>query len=312
LPGYPGAGIGAHYGDTSIAEDVTDIIYQITPEDTPFFNSTGDTQSRGVVHEWQVRDISTRNANAHGEGFTYSFTTAMELPSRVTNLTQIMEKDVRVSETEIAVNHYAIGNLFADQMQIRMVEYKTDHERALLQGTLATGSATDAARSFQGFVAAIGSNASTYTNGIGTATMTETLFNDAIQQAWDIGGEPQDCFVGGRAKRFISSFTDNLTRFIPADQQRQVNTISLYESDFFPVRVHLSRDVLNQNILSTYTGHQFIFADLTMIKKAWLRRPSSSRVPKTADSADGVIVCESTLEWGNASAHVVWDRHYGP
>jgi hypothetical protein len=182
----------------------------------------------------------------------------------------------------------------------------------LLQGTLATGSATSAARSFQGFVAAIGSNASTYTNAGGAVTMTETLFNDAIQMAWDIGGEPQDCFVGGSAKRFISSFTDNLTRFIPADQQRQVNTISLYESDFFPVRVHLSRDVYSQRMLATYTAHQFIWADLTMIKKAWLRRPTSMRVPKTADSADGVIVCESTLEWGNAGAHVVWEEFYGP
>lgn len=302
---------GQHYGDTSIAEDVTDIIYQITPEDTPFYNSIGDTQATAITHEWQVRDLSTRNANANYEGFTFTFTTAMTTPTRVTNVTQIMNKDVRVSETEIAVNHYAIGNLFADQMQIRMVEFKTDHEHALLQGTLVTG-LTTAARSFQGFIAAIGSNASSYTNSTGLGTMTETVFNDAIQMAWDLGGEPQDCFVGGKAKRHISSFTANLTRFIPADQQRQVNTISLYESDFFPVRVHLSRDIKAQEIDSTYTGYQFVFADLTMLKKAWLRRPTSMRVPVTADSADGIIKSESTLEWGNASAHVVLDKYYGP
>lgn len=303
MAGFPTSGIGTHFGDTSIVEDVTDIIYQITPEDTPFFTMSGDTVARAVTHEWQKRSLSTRNDNAFGEGFTYTFPTAMNTPNRVTNITQIFNKEIRVSNTEQSVGHYAISDSFADQMQLRLTEMKTDKEHTYIQGTLASGSATNVARRMIGMIQAITSNQTTFTSFGGAQTMNEDRFNDRIQVSWDEGGEPRDVLVGGFQKRNISTFVSNNTKFIEATQQRQVNTISMYDSDFFPVQIHLSRDIPSPTTNAGLSGDGMLFIDKSMARKAWLRRVIAKRVPETADSLDGVTVCETSLEWGNEAAH---------
>lgn len=284
----------------SIAEDVTDIIYQITPEDTPFFQMIGDGKATDVVHQWLVRSLTTRQSNKATEGFGYTFPTPNRLPTRKDNLCQILTKEVRVSETHQAVSHYAISDLFADQMEAAMVELKTDIEHALLTATKASG-ATGTAREMGGLLQSIQAfNASlTFTNFTNAVTLTETLFNQMIQRAWEEGGAPKDALMHGRLKRAISTFTDGHTKFIAADEQRSVRTISVYESDFFTVNTHLSRDMPT----TAASGHDLVLVDRTMCKKSWLRPVTARRVPETADSADGVLKTELTLEIGNGLAH---------
>jgi hypothetical protein len=308
MPGNPEAGIGTIYLNTSTpVEDVTDIIYQITPEDTPFFNMTGDTGVRDIFHQWQVRSLTTRQVNAAPEGFSWTFTSPQRLPTRLGNHTQIFEKDARVSNTQQAVEHYAVGDMFADQMQQAMIEFKTDMEHALLQGTLASGN-TNAARYMQGMINHVVSGVTTYSNFSSSASLSETSFNDMIELSWNEGGEPRDVFVHGPAKREISTFTAGHTKFIPSDQQRTVNTQSMYESDFFTVQIHLSRDIPKEGTPAGYSGHGVLFVDRSMARKAWLRQPVAERAPKTADSHDGIITGEVTLEVGNRSAHTYIDR----
>ena len=40
-------------------EDLTDIIYNISPTDTPFMSSIGKEKASGVLHEWQTDDKLT-------------------------------------------------------------------------------------------------------------------------------------------------------------------------------------------------------------------------------------------------------------
>jgi hypothetical protein len=295
-------------------EDVTDIIYQITPEDKPFWMISGEASAHSPMHQWQQRSLTTRQDNANAEGFIYSMTAAMTMPSRIVNFTQIIKKEIRVSNTMQASEYYGISDMFADQMEIRLAEIGTDAEHALLRGSQSS-SDTDASPRMQGLILAITSNQTTYTLQGPTSTLTESAFNDHIQTCWDEGGEPRDVLVGGYLKRRISSFTGGNTKFIPADQQRQVNTISLYESDFFPVQIHLSRDIpkqgdnVNNDAGSLYSGYAILFMDRTMCKKAFLRRFTSHRTPEVADSADGVIKGELTLEWGHPSAHFYSDEY---
>lgn len=300
---FPGGGIGTHYDNApggSIVEDVTDVIFQITPEDTPFFEISGEARGIAITHEWQERSLTTRQDNAKPEGFSYDFTLSQTLPSRVSNIMQIIGKEIRVSASHQAVSHYAITDLFADQMQQRMTELKTDVEHTLIRGTLASGNATDASRRMYGFLQAISNFASTtYTDYTATVTLTETLLNQWIETSWGVGGEPRDAIMHGRLKRNVSSFSAEGTRFVPHDSGRVVNTISFYESDFFPVQLHLSRDMPT----SASSGHDLVLVDRTMLRKAFLRPFVAEMVPKTADSVDGAITTELTLEWGNADAH---------
>jgi hypothetical protein len=302
--GWPNT--GWHYGDTSIAEDVSEVVYQISPEDTPAYNMSGDSKSNAVVHEYQIRSLTLRQRNAAPEGFTFAFTTHQRLPTRRSNVCQIFQKDFSVTRTQQAIAHYAIPDMFADQGKIAFTEMKTDMEHTILQGTLASG-ATDEVRYMEGFIAGI-SNATTVTNFAAALTLSEALFNDAIQRSWEMGGAPKDVLVHGKAKRHISGYVGGGSKYFASDEQRVVNTISMYESDFFDVRIHLSRDVPVQAVVSGYSGSSILFIDRTMFDKAWITKPTVEKAPKTADSLDGVTYGEFTLELGQAAAHAEIQR----
>lgn len=297
---------GQHYADTSVAVDVSDLIYQISPQSTPFMQMAGQGSSSGVLHEWQRRDLVTYQDNAAIEGFIYTFTQQMRLPARLYNVNQILQGQIRVSETQQAINHYAIGDPFADQMSLRLAEHATDIEKALMTSTIATG-LTNAARRMSGIQQAIFSGITTYTTYAG-ATMSETIFNDHVAYLWNLGAEARDCLVGGYHKRKISSFTSSNTHFLKAEERRVIASISIYETDFFPVEIHLSRTVARTPAASNatnQTGHALIFIDRSFLKTAYLRRSSAKRTSEVADSMDGVIKTEATLEYGHPNAHML-------
>lgn len=290
--------VGTHYGDTSIQEDVLQVIFQITPEDTPFFNSIGDSVANSPKHEWQIRDLTTRADNAQVEGDSYTFVEPV-LPTRTENLTQIFAKYPRVSNTSQATSRHAIADLMADQIEQRMVEWKTDVEHALLRGSDASGNASDSARRMNGLINVISTNASTLSGG---TTLSETSLNDLLENIWNSGGKPRDILVNGFLKRRVSSFSESDTKFQQQEARRVVNTISVYESDFSLLNVALSRDVPQGTDVNT-----MLVYDRDMFAKSWLRAPVTKRVADTADSVDAVIIGEVTLEFGNEAAAGKWE-----
>jgi hypothetical protein len=285
--------VGTHYGDTSVKEDVMQVIFQITPEDTPFYNMIGDSTANSPKHEWQIRSLTTRSDNAVVEGASYTFAGPV-LPTRVSNFTQIIQKTARVSGTSQATSRHAISNLVADQIEQRMVEWKTDTEHALLRGSNASGNASDTARRMDGLLNAVSTNATAFASGI---TLGEDELNDLLETVWNAGGKPRDALVHGFLKRRISSFSGNAAKRFDQNDREIVNTIAIYESDFSTVAVQLSRDML-----SGTNANACVVLDRDMFAKSWLRTPSTRRVAETADSIDTVIQGEVTLEYGNEAA----------
>lgn len=290
----------------SIAEDVTDMIYQITPTSKPLYNISEDGRSNGTLHQWQGRRLSTYASNAAEEGFAYSNFSEIIPTARILNICQILTKLIRVSGTNQAIDHYGISDYYRDQMTQRMSEWGTDAEQAIVLGTIATG-ATGTARRMQGICSAVAAHATSYTQDATAGGLTESKFNGQIQRAWDLGAETRDAFVKGNLKRKISSFTSSNTMFQKADERRVINSVGLYESDFFPVEIHLSRNIPGtvSEVANAHTTFPdgILMVDRTALKKAWLRRPAMERIPKTADSNDGVIYGEFTLEWGDPGMH---------
>lgn len=319
---WPSGGVGTGYGNTSRITDVTAFIYQIVPEDKPFFHMTGEDKAYDPVHQWQQRTFTTRSYNALPRGFAFQFTTQNRLPSRNFNYTQIFGEEIRVSDTEKNTSHYAIDDLFSDQMQLALAVMGTNMEHGLLRGSLASGDGTAAVPQMQGIMMAVFSAASTYTTLLG-GQLTEDMFNSAVQTLWEFGSEPRDVLVNGRLKRAISAFTASSTtvastvnqvRYIAADEQRVVRTISEYQTDFWPAYIHLSRDVYGGSAVGTVTAtspvnilsqtlSSALFIDTTMIKKAWLQPVLAERTARVAHSTDGVLSAELTLDWGHPNAH---------
>jgi len=286
-----------HWSGDQIREDVLDIIYQITPEDTPFFNMIGDAQAMNPLHQWTTRDLTTRADNAvqEGEEFSGNFAADLVLPARVSNITQTLRKLPRVPRSRQSSTHVGIQDLMADQIQQRSVEFKTDIEHALLRGSLNSGASADAtARRMDGYFHAVTNNKFDYDSN---ETFTETHFNNLGEHLWNDGGRAQDALVNANMKRSISTFTDSSTKFFMADDRKVVNTISVYESDFHTTSIHLSRDIRT----GVGTFDIFLF-DRSFFAKAWLDTPIIERLPKTGDADTAVVIAELTLEFGNENA----------
>lgn len=297
---------GAHFYDqgTLLKEDVLDILYMITPEETPAFNMVGDGSCMQPIHQWHTRAITTRQDNAAIEGKVYSSFPAAITATRKYNFTQIFDKLIRITRTSQSSNRYGVRDQKADQTDLRFREFKTDIEHAIFQGSLATGNASQNAARFDGFIwAHSASSASSLAsvNDASTATMTEDVFNEFLERLWTTGARPKDIFVNGKMKRRVSTFTASSTKFVDMADTSRRQVVSMYESDFQIVNIHLSRDV-PQALGTAGLCHYVIAVDLDMWKKAWLDRPFTEPLGKTADSYDGVIVGELTLEYGHESA----------
>ncbi len=284
---------GTHFGDVSIAEDVLAIIYQITPEDTPWYNMIGDSVANQPVHQWEERTLTTRQDNAQVEGGTYVFV-APELPTRVSNLTQIIAKFPRVSRTSQASRRHTIPDLVRDVTEQEMVKWKTDAEHALLRGSQASGNASNTARRMDGLLNAITTTTSAIASG---TSLTEEQFNGLMQDVWNQGGKPRDALMQGTIKRRISSFVGNATKFFDQNDDQVRNTISGYWSDFTFVTTHLSRDML-----SGANNNNIVVLDRDQFSKAWLDPVIVKRVADVADSLDHVVIGELCLEFGNEAA----------
>lgn len=81
-------------------EDLSDIIYDISPTETPFLSSIGKTKATSTKHEWQTDALAaavSNNAVIEGDEATMDASTAT---TRVFNYTQISDKTATVSGTQ--------------------------------------------------------------------------------------------------------------------------------------------------------------------------------------------------------------------
>ena len=65
----------ATYTTVGIREDLADIIYNISPTETPFMSGVGKTKATNTLHQWQTDALSAVAANAQAEGATITYPT---------------------------------------------------------------------------------------------------------------------------------------------------------------------------------------------------------------------------------------------
>ncbi|HAI43769.1 MAG TPA: head protein, partial [Maribacter sp.] len=125
------SGTFSTYDAVGIREDLTDIIYNISPTDTPFMSGIAKAKATGVTHEWQLDTLaSAASDNAVIEGDTFSFSQPAAT-TRKSNTSQISTKTVLVSGTLEAVNKAGRNSEIAYQISKRSSELKRDMESSL-------------------------------------------------------------------------------------------------------------------------------------------------------------------------------------
>src|SRR6266571_5210395 len=92
-------GTFATYQQIGIREDLTDMIYRISPTETPFLNGTAREVARNTKHEWEIDKIPAAVAtNQVVEGNNPTNTT-VNPTSRIFNYTEIAEYAFQISGT---------------------------------------------------------------------------------------------------------------------------------------------------------------------------------------------------------------------
>ena len=274
----------------TMVEDVKDLVTNVDFESTPFYSSLADSEATNTLHQWLEDTYAASAHNAAPEGNDMTFTDITP-PSRSTNVVQLFQKDIRVSNTEQRVAHVGVGDPYAYNLKKKMVELARDIEKALVAGTRASGN-SGVARQLNGAIALITTNKTNRNSG---SSLSETEFNDILQGIYDNGTDisVDKAFTGASLKRAISGYTAGSTKFVDADGKKLYNTVSVYESDFGVVSVHLEREV------PTTAGNKgILLVDSSKWKVAYLTNGRPQHIPlATIGSAKrGMLEAELTLE----------------
>lgn len=87
------------YGVNGIREDFSDIIYNISPETTPFIsNMTKRRKATNTIFEWQIDSLAAAASNAQIDGDDLSSFTAITATTKLSNVTMISRKDAIIAD----------------------------------------------------------------------------------------------------------------------------------------------------------------------------------------------------------------------
>jgi hypothetical protein len=188
-----------------IREDLADVIYDISPVETPFLSSVAHTEASNVLHEWQTDALaaaSASNAVIEGDDAT---TDASSPTVRLGNRTQISDKVARVTGTARSVDTAGRADEMDYQMLKRGRELRRDMESALLANQARVTGNDTLARRLAGVPAwiktntDIGGGAAANPTGDGSdartdgtqRAFTEDQLKTVIRKAWDAGGDAE-------------------------------------------------------------------------------------------------------------------------
>jgi hypothetical protein len=265
-------------------EDLSDLITNISPTDTPFVSNIGRTKATAVQHEWMRDSLANAAANANIEGNEVTFSSASS-GTREINMTQILVKSVIVSDTQDVVRKAGKGAELAYQVAKLTKELARDLEYACLQnGALVTGDATTA-RAMRGVSSWVSTNTSDL--GTGTVTVTQGDIMLIMQKCWTSGGKPDMLICGGAQKRTISGMTTGVTKNLDARDKRFVQAIDVFETDFGVLKVMPDHFIATDDIAIIQTD---------LWKLAYLRPLQVKDLAKTGDATKKMLVTEVTLE----------------
>jgi hypothetical protein len=291
---------------TGIREDLTDILTNISPTETPFLSSIGRTNASNVLHEWQtiaLETVASAGGNAIAEGASATPASG-NVATRVQNYTQIFTKTVRVSNTVLNVNTAGRANEWELQMDIKAKSLARDIEAMLMQSSAFSAGdvSADTGRMLEGLGVGCsvgflsGNIESLLTAASDTATrknLSETTFNNMLQTIWTAGGNPDTVHAGGYLRRVISSFSANATRYSSVDFGDTIlnASVSVYQSDFGQVKIVTNRYCT----LAGGHGAPLAAIETQYFKLAELRPLTFSKLAKDGDRELGQFVIEATL-----------------
>ena len=299
------------YDVKGIREDLENVIYDISPEETPFYSSLKKVKASNTYHEWQTDSLRSSAANAHIEGDD-TVGEARTATTRLGNYTQIFKNAVIIPDTDEGLDKAGRAAEMAYQVLKIAKEQKLDIEKALFDNNKYEVGSASAARELAGCGAYVKSNVANIggsgganpTGSVpgntartdGTATVfTQADFDAVMQSIWESGGNPDTVYLSAFQMNKALDFAgyNNQRSHIEANSKTVVNAVDIYVTpwgtvEFTPSRENRGRDVW--------------IMDSDMWAVGVLRPTKNTELAKTGDSTKRQVLTELTLISKNEAA----------
>jgi hypothetical protein len=291
------------YDVRGIREDLSDVIYDISPEETPFYTACAKAKASNTLHEWQTDALRSSGDNAHIEGDD-TIAEARSATVRLNNRTQIFKNSVVIPGTDQGLNKAGRAREMAYQVLKIAKEQKLDIEKAMFANQAKVAGDSSTARRMAGVPSWLttntnfqsgssgadptgdGSNART-DDGTPTA-FSQTKFDSVMQSIWVSGGKPDSVYLSAFQMNLALGFTGNNNQRsnITAEAEKVIKHMAVYVTpwgtvEFKPTRENRARDV-------------FIMQD-DMWAVGVLRATKNEELAKTGDNEKRQVVTELTL-----------------
>jgi len=289
-------------------EDVSDIIYDISPTETPVLSMIPKKKATATKHEWQKDALAAAVADNFVIEGNDAVTDASAASTRLDNQCGISDKVCVVTGTQESVNSAGRRSEMGYQMEKRMKELKRDVETSILANTAKVVGNDTLARKVGGLqswvktnvndaadaTASAGTGADVHTDGT-ARPLTETMFEDALAQSWNAGGMPSMGVMNSFQKRKVAAFNGNSTPFQDSSNGKIYNSVDVYCD---PLGCEI--DIVPDHYVPTDVVY---FIDPEYLGFATLRDFHTKDLAKTGDSERKQIIVEWTLEVGNEASH---------
>lgn len=309
-------------------EELSDVIYNLDPFETPIMNSIGKGSCGQKFYEWQVDKLMEGKDSSVPEGHTFD-TQDADVTDRMGSTVQINERGFGTTGTMEATKTAGRGSEMAYQMAKVAKALKLDMELALAGGhqqQVRTGQAgtgngvgtkrkTASVSSFmsQNVIHVDSAKASTLSGdtklpttgltdgqgvwaenaGAATKTITEQHLQELLTGIYTkTGRSPNTLIVDPITKNLVSNtFVGRSTERSMSDKDKTVQSVvDVYVSDFGTLRVMPARQI-GKNL--TKGGMAFAL-DTSMWEIKYLRPFNTYTLPKTGDYERKAL----NVEWG--------------
>ena len=289
------------YDAVGIREDLENVIYDISPEETPFYSSSKKVKASNTYHEWQTDALRASTTNAHIEGDATT-AEARVATTRLGNYTQIFKNAVVIPDTDKGLDKAGRASEMAYQTLKIAKEQKLDIEKALFDNNARVAGDATTARELAGtetwFTSTIqnrgtggahaaGTGADARTDGTQTA-FTQAKFDAIMQNCWEKGGKPDSVYLSAYLMNLALAFTGNNNQrsSVQAGDKKVIKSLDVYVTPWGTIEFIPSRENRGRTV--------HVMQD-DMWAVAVLRGTKNVELAKTGDNSTRQVVTELTL-----------------
>ena len=310
-----------------VREDLTDIIYNISPTERPFHQNVGRESASSDLHEWVIDSLAdASDSNKHIDGDDFDGNT-LTVGTRLGNYQQISRKDIVISRRADIVRKAGRRSELNYQIAKAGRELQRDCEMSATANKVPVAGSSTVAPVTGGIPVWLTTNTSEGTNGAdaglattgipsaasagsgtlpsggarvngSTRTMTETLLLSTIASIYTEGGDPDMIMMHPSAKQRFSNYMFAADARIATQYQdagakpskgvTAVGAVDVYVSDFGVLDVVPNRFQAERDL--------FVL-DTEMWAISYLDGYHVEKIGKTGDSERRVLL----TDWGVVS-----------